>query len=91
VPEWLHIGAYPHTFSDSRPLRRRYEIPANEHIRCWPEPKMGLIAMQKVEGSNPFSRFHECPACGRVGFGEGCRNQIEPSPDIAVIVGTNAD
>ena len=34
--------------------------------------------------------FRESPARGRVGFGLGRRNKIEPSPHIAVIPGTNA-
>ena len=38
-------------------LRHRYKIPAIEDIHCRPRSKTGLIAMQKVEGSNPFSRF----------------------------------
>jgi hypothetical protein len=36
---------------------RRDETPANGHIHARLASKMGLIAMQKVEGSNPFSRF----------------------------------
>jgi hypothetical protein len=42
-------------------LQRRYEIPANRHIRCRSGLEVGLIAMQKVEGSNPFSRFASNP------------------------------
>jgi hypothetical protein len=38
-------------------LQRRYEAPANEHIRCRSGLEIGLIAMQKVDGSNPFSRL----------------------------------
>jgi hypothetical protein len=50
-----------------------------------------VIAMQKVVGSNPFSRFSaNPPARGRVGFGAGRRNQMEPFQHIAVIPGTNA-
>jgi hypothetical protein len=66
VPEWLHIGAYPHAFPDRGRLRCRYETPATEHIRCQPRSKAGLIAMQKVEGSNPFSRFPQKPRFGGV-------------------------
>jgi hypothetical protein len=57
VPEWLHIGAYPHVFPKGSHLRSHCETPATEAIRYWPKSKTGLIAMQKVEGSNPFSRF----------------------------------
>ena len=39
----------------------RYETPASRHLCRWPVSKMGLIAMQKVEGSNPFSRFSRIP------------------------------
>jgi hypothetical protein len=57
VPEWLHIGAYPHAFLIAGRLQRRYETPVTGHIRHRPESAMGLIAMQKVVGSNPISRF----------------------------------
>jgi hypothetical protein len=39
----------------------RHEAPANEHIRCRSGLEVDLIAMQKVEGSNPFSRFFANP------------------------------
>src|SRR5213083_3119786 len=61
VPDWLHIGAYPHAFPNCSRLPRCYEIPANAHIRYQPGSEMGLIAMQKVVGSNPISRFFENP------------------------------
>jgi hypothetical protein len=64
VPEWLHIGAYPHAFANCSYLGLRYETPATEGIRCWPEPKTGLIALQKVVGSNPISRFTRKPRSG---------------------------
>jgi hypothetical protein len=57
VPEWLHIGAYPHAFAHCSHLGLRYETPATEHIRCRSGLEVGLIAMQKVVGSNPISRF----------------------------------
>jgi hypothetical protein len=57
VPEWVHINAYPYTFSDYSHLGRHCETPAIERINRWLASKPGLIAMQKVEGSNPFSRF----------------------------------
>src|SRR4051812_3780447 len=46
---------------ESQHVGSRCEIPAKEHIHCWPGPRVGLIAMQKVEGSNPFSRFEVNP------------------------------
>jgi hypothetical protein len=61
VPEWLHIGAYPHAFANCRRLGLRYETPATEHIRCRSGLEVGLIAMQKVVGSNPISRFFANP------------------------------
>ena len=64
MPEWLHIGAYPHAFPDRGRLQSYYEAPANEAIRCLPALEGGLIAMQKVEGSNPFSRFPGKPRSG---------------------------
>jgi hypothetical protein len=60
VPEWLHIGAYPHAFPDRSRLQSRYEAPANEPIRCLRALEGHLIAMQKVVGSNPISRFFTC-------------------------------
>jgi hypothetical protein len=47
------------------PLKRLYEIPANKHIGRRSAVEVGLIAMQKVEGSNPFSRFLRNLALGR--------------------------
>jgi hypothetical protein len=49
-----------------------------------------VIAMQKVVGSNPISRFFGNAL--RVGGSvpaRGPRIKLEPSPDIAVIPGTN--
>jgi hypothetical protein len=57
VPKSLHIGAYPRVLLIADRLPRRNETPASGHIRWPPASKTGLIAMQKVEGSNPFSRF----------------------------------
>jgi hypothetical protein len=54
VPEWLHIGAYPHGIPYRGRLRRRYETPANRGIRCRAGSEIGPIAMQKVVGSNPL-------------------------------------
>jgi hypothetical protein len=42
-------------------LQRRHEAPANENIRCRLGLEIGVVAMQKVEGSNPFSRFASNP------------------------------
>jgi hypothetical protein len=65
VPEWLHIGPYPHAFPNAVVCGARYKIPANNHIRCRSGLEGSLIAMQKVEGSNPFSRFARNLALGR--------------------------
>jgi hypothetical protein len=62
VPEWLHIGAHPHAFPIAGRLRRHYESPAIQHIRGRPGSETGLIAIQKVVGSNPISRFDGSPA-----------------------------
>jgi hypothetical protein len=43
--------------ADRGRLPRRYGIPASGHNRRSPASEMGLIAMQKVVGSNPISRF----------------------------------
>jgi hypothetical protein len=51
--------------SDHGRLSRRSEVPASGHIFCPLVSEMGLIAMQKVEGSNPFSRFARNLALGR--------------------------
>jgi hypothetical protein len=52
-------------------LQRHREIPANEPIRCQLASETGLIAMQKVEGSNPFSRFFVNPLqMATLAFGE---------------------
>jgi hypothetical protein len=61
VPKSLHIGAYPRRIADRGRLPRRCEAPASGHIYCPLVSEMGLIAMQKVEGSNPFSRFFANP------------------------------
>jgi hypothetical protein len=72
VPEWPHIGAHPHAFPIRGRLRRHYEIPANEYIRRQSELEAGLIAMQKVVGSNPISRFFTNGLhVGGMGFGAG--------------------
>jgi len=42
---------------DRRFLRRHYEIPASCHIRSAWFTETGVVAMQKVVGSNPISRF----------------------------------
>jgi hypothetical protein len=48
--------------------------------------------MQKVEGSNPFSRFHVNPLhVAGSAFGRGIQNQLEPPPHIAFISGTNSN
>jgi hypothetical protein len=50
-----------------------------------------LIAMQKVVGSNPISRFFANPLHVGGWFRRWARNKIKPSPHIAVIPGTNAN
>jgi hypothetical protein len=51
-------GAYPRVRIRCRRLpARQCEGPASRHIRGVRLLEPGLIAMQKVEGSNPFSRF----------------------------------
>ena len=44
-----------------------------------------LIAMQKVEGSNPFSRFLQKPALQRAFLVQAGYREIKPSPYIASI------
>jgi hypothetical protein len=47
--------------------------------------------MQKVEGSNPFSRFFANPLhVGGLDPARASENQIKPPPHIADIPGTNA-
>ena len=56
------------------------------------KPQLSEVAChaegRRFESDQPL--FRECPACGRVGLGRGAQNQLEPSPQIAVISGTNA-
>jgi hypothetical protein len=64
------IAAYRRTsarIADRGRPPRRYETPASRHLCRWPVSKMGLIAMQKVVGSNPISRFasNSCTWAGR--------------------------
>jgi hypothetical protein len=42
-------------------LPRWYEAPASGHIHCPLVSETGVIAMQKVVGSNPISRFFANP------------------------------
>jgi len=50
---------------------RYYEIPASRHIQRARTTETGVVAMQKVEGSNPFSRFNAIPLqIGILVFGE---------------------
>jgi hypothetical protein len=51
--------------ADCGRLPRRCETPASGHIRCPLVSETGLIAMQKVESSNLFSRFTRNLALGR--------------------------
>jgi hypothetical protein len=52
--------ASPRIANRGRAYRLR-EAPASGHARGTLVPEMGLVAMQKVEGSNPFSRFSRIP------------------------------
>jgi hypothetical protein len=45
-------------------LPRRYKTPARDHVRFALASETGVIAMQKVVGSNPISRFQEKPRSG---------------------------
>jgi hypothetical protein len=87
VPETPHIGAYPRALPDRDRLPRRDETPASDHILLPLVPKTGLIAMQKVEGSNPFSRFPTKPLqTGASSF----LGRTEPPPHIASVLGTSS-
>jgi len=65
VPEWLHIGAYRHSF----PITAFYNTDTKSLqmtiFFAGLVSEMGLIAMQKVESSNLFSRFARNLALGR--------------------------
>jgi hypothetical protein len=80
VPKSLHIGAYPRVLLIEGGLPRCYESPASGDIRCPLVSETGVIAMQKVEGSNPISRFASIPLhFGRLAF----PGKIKPPPHIA--------
>jgi hypothetical protein len=57
VPETLHIGAHPCIFMWNWRHSVDHKRPANKPIESDLLTDELLIAMQKVEGSNPFSRF----------------------------------
>jgi hypothetical protein len=57
VPETLHIGTYPHIIMWEVRDLLNHKSPAKEGDSGQDLFGALLIAMQKVEGSNPFSRF----------------------------------
>jgi hypothetical protein len=66
VPETTHIAAYPHESAIPSGSTTSIDSPANRHILREVSNPYQLIAMQKVEGSNPFSRFPKSRS--RAGF-----------------------
>jgi hypothetical protein len=61
VPKSLRIGAYPRISLIDASCGTYYETPASCDIRGGRLSEIGVIAMQKVEGSSPFSRFASNP------------------------------
>jgi hypothetical protein len=57
----------PHTFPRA-PLAAEQEGAANRQLSRHRKSEARLIAMQKVEGSNPFSRFARKPRRGGAFF-----------------------
>jgi hypothetical protein len=57
VPETPHISAYLHIFTLDVRSSINHKIPANSLIDGHSSLVTSLIAMQKVVGSNPISRF----------------------------------
>jgi hypothetical protein len=77
VPETPRIAAYPHV-SEIGAFRRASAKPLqSRHIRGARRLEPGLIAMQKVVGSNPISRFASNP-CNSAGWLS--RGKIKPPP-----------
>jgi hypothetical protein len=60
--------------------RQPREAPASRHLCHQPVSEMGLIAMQKVEGSNPFSRFTRDPALQRDFVVQGALSENQTTP-----------
>jgi hypothetical protein len=78
--------------SDRDCLPHSRKIPASDHIHCPLVSKAGLIAMQKVVGSNPISRFFaNALHVGGLGSAQVAEPKSNPSPHIAVIPGTNTN
>jgi hypothetical protein len=64
VPKSLHIGAYPHALRGICSVSSIVKALQIAPIQPGSSPMTCLIAMQKVEGSNPFSRFERDLALG---------------------------
>jgi hypothetical protein len=79
------IAAYRRTsarIADRSRLLRRDETPASGHIHRRLVSEMGLIAMQKVVGSNPISRFASNPYkwASRPSRGKSNHRRFRPIP-----------
>jgi hypothetical protein len=57
VPETLHISAHPRISTAASASCAIRKSPANWQVPIRESSKVRVVAMQKVEGSNPFSRF----------------------------------
>jgi hypothetical protein len=79
-PKTPHIGVYPRPSAAAIASCSAQESPANRSFLARNPPGAGVVAMQKVEGSNPFSRFASNPLhLGQVALA----GQIKPPPHIA--------
>lgn len=91
VPETPHIAAYPRVWLAGAVPPRHQKIPADRYIRSARLLETGLIAMQKVVGSNPISRLQRSrPSAGISSFAtadrpHGERPKIEPGHLLSVI------
>ena len=65
VPETPHIGAHPRALATAGAGWVVCNSPANWLVPARKSPEAGVIAMQKVVGSNPISRFERDLALGR--------------------------
>lgn len=61
VPETLHICTYPAASANRAPISRTRIVPANGGFCDGNLRPAGVVAMQEVEGSSPFSRFFANP------------------------------
>jgi hypothetical protein len=57
VPETVHIRAHPCISTVGASITPPENLLQIDGFSCCTRQMAGLIAMQKVEGSNPFSRF----------------------------------